>query len=341
MLRVLHITVRADHSGGPRHVYDLIKGMRHEAEAFVACPPERPFRERFAELLGAERVFPIPHRQVSMSALMRLRGLIRQAGIEIVHSHGRGAGFYSRPLAGLTGVKCVHTFHYLNPSSRLRAIEERVMAWGANAVVAVSRSEAEYVRRARVVGGDKLHLILNGVEVSESVPASLPVRKIVGIMRLELDKSPAIFAEVCRSLSGSGLSFRVVGSGSLLQRLRASDPEIFAGAVDEPRQYLTPDSVYLATSQGEGLSLAMLDAMACGIPVVASNVPGNADLIRDGENGLLYPWGDAKLAAELILRIMGDDDLRRRLSAGAWRSVSQDYRVEAMVEQVLALYRRI
>jgi glycosyltransferase involved in cell wall biosynthesis len=337
-LRILHITSRADHSGGPRHVYDVVRGMRDAADVFVACPNDRPFRDRYVELLGPQRVFTIPHRRFSLSALMALEGAIYRERIHIVHSHGRGAGFYSRPLARMTGVSCVHTFHYVNTSSMPWTLEEKWLARYATAVVAVSGTEAECLRRFDVVPAEKINIITNGVDVPGTVPsADVPVRQVVGIMRLEPEKSPDLFVDICRLLPAA-VECRVLGSGTMMAALRTSGRAEFPGAVDEPRDYLTPGTIYLATSKGEGLSLAMLDAMALGVPVVASAVAGHTDLIRDGENGLLYPWGDAIRAAAQIVGLLEDTSLRQRLAEAAWRTVTHSYRVERMVDDLMKLY---
>jgi glycosyltransferase involved in cell wall biosynthesis len=340
-LRILHITARADHSGGPRHVYDLLSEMRNTADVFVACPDDRPFRDRYVKLLGPERVFTIPHRRFSLSALMELRSAIHRERIGILHSHGRGAGFYSRPLARMTGAPCVHTFHYLNVSNRLRVLEEKWLGRYTAAVVAVSATEAACVRRFAVVADGKVNLIANGVVAPEAVSSARgPVRQVVGVMRLEPDKCPDLFVRICGHLPDS-IECRVLGSGTMSSELRRAGRVEFPGSVDEPRDYLIPGSIYLATSKGEGLSLAMLDAMAMGIPVVASAVPGHADLIGDGETGLLYPWGDLERAAAQVVRLIEDAGLRQRLAEAAWRSVRTSYRVERMVDELMKLYARI
>ena len=342
-LSILHITARADHSGGPRHVYDAVRGLRARADVFVACPREPPFWDRYVGLVGSERVYEIPHRRLSLAALASLGALVRREKIGIVHSHGRGAGFYGRLLARLTNGQSVHSFHGLHTNAGWRGREERWLARGSAALVAVSISEAD---RARTLGAEvaaKVVLIPNGVDIPLALQAmSGMILQVVGIMRLDAEKSPSLFVEICRRLPEiAGLRYRVLGGGPLLQSLRGCSAVEFVGAVDEPRDFLTNDSIYLATSKGEGLSLAMLDAMAAGVPVVVSAVPGHTDLIQDDVNGLLFPYGDAARAAEQILRLVQDEELRQRLRHAAWKTVNESHRVEQMIERLLKLYERI
>ena len=162
------------------------------------------------------------------------------------------------------------------------------------------------------------------------------------MFRDQHSQSPVAAAPIRRGLSSDASSVAwgpcISTSGTMMAALRTSGRAEFPGAVDEPRDYLTPGTIYLATSKGEGLSLAMLDAMALGVPVVASAVAGHTDLIRDGENGLLYPWGDAIRAAAQIVGLLEDTSLRQRLAEAAWRTVTHSYRVERMVDDLMKLY---
>ena len=110
-VKILFITVRADFGGGPEHVYRLIDILTPEIEAFVACPKDYPYWDRYQKLLGSDHMIEIPHRKFAVLRLVYLLRYVRCKGIELIHSHGKGAGAYGRILAFLTRKPCVHTFH--------------------------------------------------------------------------------------------------------------------------------------------------------------------------------------------------------------------------------------
>lgn len=348
--RILHISARADHSGGPRHLHDLVRGgLADYAGLFIACPREQPFWDRYARLVVAGHMLEIPHRRFTPSAFAALRRLVNQQQINLIHSHGRGAGVYGRLLAQVCGVPAVHTFHGFHPGSLpLRIAEERLLARWSTRLVAVSESEAARLRLHNIARREEqLVVIPNAVEV----PAILrqnpnEVSQIVGIMRLAAEKHPAFFIEVTKSLPAryADIGVTVAGGGPLRDELlrqsaAAHGAVAFPGELDEPRDLLAKASgIYLASSRAEGLSLAMLDAMALGVPVVASEVDGHTDLIRQDETGLLYPFGDAASAARQIERLIEDPKLRHRIVTAAYEYVRQHHSLGPSIQKLVALY---
>lgn len=95
---IIYVTARADYGGGPEHVLTLVKGLRSRYRLFIACPKDRPYCDLYESLLEPGKMFEIPHRRFSIIKLLQLAFFIRSRGIGIVHSHGKGAGIYSRLL---------------------------------------------------------------------------------------------------------------------------------------------------------------------------------------------------------------------------------------------------
>jgi glycosyltransferase involved in cell wall biosynthesis len=138
----------------------------------------------------------------------------------------------------------------------------------------------------------------------------------------------------------------LVGDGperALLER-RARDLGIaervrFAGLVDDPSPYYARAGAFVMPSWAEGLSNALLEAMAFGLPVVATRIGGNVDLVEDGVNGLLVEPGDPDGLASALARVLGDEALAGRLGAAARRTVLDGYTMERAAERYLDLYR--
>lgn len=347
---MLHITSRADHSGGPRHVYELLSQLKIHVDLFVACPREAPFWDRYLALLGEENVFEIPSRRFSLSTSIRLGLFCRRQKVAIIHSHGRGAGVFGRLLAVFTGAPSVHTFHGYHPPGIIRTLEERWLGKLSDTLVAVSTTEAERLVKHGVAHPGKLRTILNGVTVREATPSTtLSGLRIVGIMRIEPEKEPAQFIEICRLVQQDGeLRAEVLGGGSLLNEMRRSVHEAglagmveFVGPVNDTNPFLVGGVIFLATSRVEGMSLAMLEAMSLGIPVVATRVPGHIDIIRNEENGLLFDLGDTTTAAKLIQRLSVDCAMYQRIGHAGKQTILAGHRAERMAGELLAVYRAL
>ena len=108
---ILFISVRADFGGGPQQLYRTVLAIQNEYNIYVACPDSKPYFELLADVVGEERIIRIPHRSFNLFSFLKLLKTIRLKNIDLIHSHGKGAGLYSRLLSKLTAVPCVHTFH--------------------------------------------------------------------------------------------------------------------------------------------------------------------------------------------------------------------------------------
>lgn len=151
------------------------------------------------------------------------------------------------------------------------------------------------------------------------------------------------FHRVVTKYPGSELV--VVGDGSLWDELHQLAESLgvknqvrFTGFVQKPLEYLQASDVFVIASDVENRSNALLEAMACGLPVVATEVGGNEECIQHLVNGVLVPPGAPSEMAQAILVICQDEILAARLGANARQSVLKHYTVERMVDQYLQLY---
>ena len=153
--------------------------------------------------------------------------------------------------------------------------------------------------------------------------------------RALVDAAPAILERF------PDVRFVVVGDGPLhaeLERRAGGLPFEFTGAREDVPELLAGFDVFVFPSRFEGLCLAVIEAQAAGVPVVATPVGGIRETVVDGETGLLVPVGDRTGLAEAVGRLLDDPELAARLAAEARRRVRDRYSVERMVEETLRLY---
>ena len=148
-----------------------------------------------------------------------------------------------------------------------------------------------------------------------------------------------------RGFSVRGL---IVGEGPDLQMLReraqkmgVDDRIVFTGYVEEPMPYVRAMDIFALPSLKESLPLTSLEAMANSRPVVATAVGDMTELIRDGENGLIVPPGNAVALADRLENLIMDEDLRARLSRRARQTVIDSYSAKAMSERIMSIYDRL
>jgi len=299
-----------------------------------------------------------------------VRRLIGERRIELVHSHGKGAGLYGRLAARRAGIPSIHTFHgihYARYPVGLRglylALERRLAAIGT-AVIHVSESQAREAEALRLAPAGRTHVIVNGVDVAGLTAKAEPreaARAALGLADGELgigivarlDPIKAVdalleaFARVARALPRARLI--VIGDGPEAGRLHALTRSLgidsrvrFTGAVPDAARLLGGLDLYVSASRREGLSLAVLEAMALGLPVVATRVAGHVDAVSDGVTGRLVATDEPRALAHALVSLLGEPAAARRaLGEAGRRRVEQRFGAERMAAETAALYRAV
>ncbi|CUH99098.1 glycosyltransferase [Leisingera aquaemixtae] len=350
-MKVLFLTVRADLGGGPEHLYQLLKHRPKGIGAYVACPDDKPYHDRYRALLGPDRIVPLPHRAFSLGSLAATARFIRREGIDVLHSHGKGAGLYARVLGLWTGRPVVHTFHGLHtgeysPLKKALYLRlEQLLGLGTQKAICVSEGEARLIREAGVSRADKLAVIPNGIEIPETVTRPRwdgGMLRLLAVSRYDHQKNPDLLIDIAKALSGS-LRFHldVIGTGERLPQIqqRLNDEGLaqhvtLHGGVANPRDHFRRAHAFVSTSRWEGMPLAVLEAMSEALCVLATDVVGNADVIRDGKTGRLFRTSDE--AVRMLQGLTVEDCAR--LSAAARREAEQTYSADVMAAKTYQVY---
>lgn len=199
----------------------------------------------------------------------------------------------------------------------------------------------------------KITFIPNGVDIKRYCPTegkTTSPNRIAFIGRLSpqkgVDSLLQAFASVARKLPD--LLLDIIGDGpqkasliKMAEDLKVKDKVIFHGTVQQPEPLLTASRIFVLPSRSEGLSNALLEAMACGLPVVATNVGGNIDLIRTGQNGLLVEKDSPDHLAGAIEKLLIDPALADRLGQAARNTIVADYGMEPVTLKYIALYHEL
>ncbi len=355
-LRILMISARADFGGGPEHLYRLISLLADKHDIFAAIPDEKPYYELIAGIIGKERIFILPHRKFTLSHLTGLRKFIVTNKITVIHSHGKGAGTYSRPLRLLTCAAIVHSYHgihidkYGAAGSKLFIMLDRIFAALTNQFIAAP-GEYEEAKRRKLANPSKINIISNGVIIPDTAVNYCDggVFNVLHITRFDEAKNPFLLPDIGSSLmkltQPGKVIINVVGDGPEKPELiRMIDERGAAGffRFHEPTsrisEYYLHSHCYLSTSKKEGMPLSVIESMSYGIPCVVTNVTGNNDLISEGINGFLYELTDPQKAAEKITELSSDFELWENLSAGGRNLARSRFNFSDKALEIEAVY---
>ena len=322
-INILFISSRADMGGGPLQMFDIISNIdRSRFTPFAALPCEKPFYGKIAA--PGVKTISIAKRTVSVVDIARLLAFVYFNNIHLIHSHGKGAGVYSRILKFLYPcVRVVHTyhgFHYDGMSeikARLHKTVEKFLAAFTDRFVNVSEGEQLQYARAGLLDFGRTVVIKNQVpleslrrvekkikSLKSVVPEGEDYIRFCAVARFDpVKQMPFLVESFVRAAGVRGLSDKVklllIGGGEDLEKCREIAFKMNAGSAIEfldersdALEVMAGCNVYVSASRREGLSMSMLEAIACGLPVLAPRVPGIAELVRPYEKGVMFENND-------------------------------------------------
>jgi glycosyltransferase involved in cell wall biosynthesis len=361
---VLELVVSTRPGGGPQHVLDLAGGLRAGGwRPIVAGPRDGALFDRFAAA-GVEAV-ELATDRLRPATLLRLAVLVRRRGVALVHSHGKGAGLYGRLVARVTGVPAIHTLHGIHferyGAARRRAylaMERRLSRW-TRVVVNVSPAQEAEGLALRLFSPAQSRVIVNGIDAAGLERRALPsveARKALALDTMEaVAGCAARFDEVKRLdvllraiaiLGDAAPALALIGDGPEKARLHAlaaalgiRDRVRFTGEIVDAARVFRAFDVYTAPSRKEGMPLAVLEAMALGLPVLATDITAHRDLLGAPAGALVACTPEAFAAG--LSALLGDATARARLGADNRRRAHAGFDLRAMVRAVDALYGEV
>jgi glycosyltransferase involved in cell wall biosynthesis len=364
-LRIAHVLPSFQIGGQERVALDLSRTFRAGGHHVLAFSLE-PMQE--GDLGGEFRAAGVETRTVRQgpgadpTLVVRLAAQFTRERVDVVHTHNPPALIYGAPAAKLARAVVVHTKHGENLEVHARRVVlRRLMARFADAFVAVSPMTEAAARSSRDVHARKLRTIPNGIDVARFGPdegARRAVRRELGIPdgawvigtvgRLASEKNHVLLVRALAGALDDRTRLVIVGDGAEAGAIaRAADEagatpwlHLTGARADVPR-LLRAFDVFALPSTSEGLPLVILEAMATGLPVVASAVGGLPDVIADGDTGLLIPTGDAAALRGRLLGLASDRERARRLGARAREAALSAHSLERMSADYLRLYEEL
>ncbi|MGC9398865.1 MAG: glycosyltransferase [Anaerolineae bacterium] len=303
--------------------------------------------------------------KLDLRAPYRLFRLLREQNIHILHAHLFHANLLAATIGRLTRIPVIiATRHSVEIGGGHREWINRLVRSSHDAVVTVSREVYEAELRRSGTDPGKLVMIPGGVRLSdfdEIVQASperlrdgwgiQPQSYLIGTVGrfVEPKGYPHLLDAMVRIQAHlPDVKALLVGDGVLrpameekAHALGLSDSVIFTGIRRDVPEILALLDVFVLPSLWEGLPLALLEAMAAGLPVVATRVGGVPEVVVDGVTGLLVPPRDPHALADAILRLLRDPALRRRMGEAGRARVAAHFSVEQMVRKIEALYEQL
>ena len=378
-MRVVHAIARLNVGGAALSVLELAAGQQSLGHDVLVVAGTIPRGEASMEHLAQELGVPYRHvpelqREISpradAAAVRTIHRLLRERRPHVLHTHTAKAGTTGRVAALVAGGgrpgAVVHTYHghvlsgYFAPRrERAFRLVERALAHATDALIAVSDEVRDDLVRFRVAPREKFAVIPYGFDLDRRVDSSPQTRArrragadledafVIGWAgRLTEIKRPQDLIRVLARLPEAVLV--LAGDGELRQEveelagsLGVAERVRFLGYVEDLGSWYAAFDVFLLTSANEGAPVVAIEALAAGVPVVATAAGGTGTVVDDEETGLLAPVGDVAALAAQVERLRDDPDLRARFGAEGASRMRVRFSTGRMVDDVERLYRRI
>jgi sugar transferase (PEP-CTERM/EpsH1 system associated) len=351
--RVLHVVLQLDMGGMEKLLVDIARfSDRKRFDHTFVCISRRGALADQIEEAGRPVICLDEPIGLRLSLARRLYRLFRTVRPDVVHTHNSKPLIYAAPAARLARVPCiVHTRHGQRFNAPYRqTLAVRVASQTLNRFVCVSE-DSKKCSKTEGIAAKRLVVIRNGVDLTRFAytgPSYQRYALMVG--RLVPEKNIESLLRSMQILTQELPEFRLIIAGdgpsrasleSMATDLQLGERVKFLGTVADIASLMSGASLFVLPSLTEGISLTLLEAMATGLPVVATAVGGNPEVVADRETGFLVPPKSPRALADAMTRLWNEPALARELGAAGRARVEQRFDIRDTVTAYQDLYVEI
>lgn len=372
--KILHVHVLPLVTGSGINTFLTMKGLHDRYQMEMACAPNGPLNELVTKY--GMVVHPIKNfvSEVSLfkdlHALWQIFMLLRRQKYDLIHTHNSKGGFIGRLAAFLAGgppvIHGVHGFAFHENERWLRrvlffALEKLAKHWSTR-VICISQPLVELWIQSNLAPREKIRKIYSGIEIMDfkrkynrsKIRTQLglkPGQIAVGqVSKLWEGKGHEDIMNACPKLIEQIPDLKVffIGNGPICEKLQSmvdkkglQNTIVFLGHCDNVPEITSALDIAVLASHFEGMGRVVLEAMAVGLPVVATRVGGIPDLVVDQKTGILIDSHSPQQLAHGILLLATNQELRKNMGSAGQKRVDKRFSASTMVEQIGQLYEEV
>ncbi|HEY4290871.1 MAG TPA: glycosyltransferase [Puia sp.] len=366
-IKVLECIRQGQIGGGESHLLSLVENMdRSRFEPVVLSFTEGPMVDRL-QSMGVKVHVLHTLRPFDVTKWGKVKELVMSEAVDLVHAHGTRASSNTLWAARHLKIPLVYTIHgwsFHNDQHplvrRLRIMGERWITAHSSVNIAVSASNRE--SGLEYIPGLKAIVINNGIDQQRFSPGRVfsNIREELGIpvdallvlfiARFTAHKQPLTLIRAFREALAMlpGMRLLMVGDGdkkeagiALVKELGLDDKVYFQVFRQDVPDVLAAADIFVLPSLWEGLPIGLLEAMSMGKAVIATQVDGTREVVRDGENGLMVKPGDVEALSEALVRLGRDKVLQEGLRQRAMETVRQQFNAVTMTRAIENVYSHV
>jgi glycosyltransferase involved in cell wall biosynthesis len=350
----------------------LLGGLPEEGEADSLHIPH----EYGVEPTILDEMKRTPNFKSDREAYRKIKEIISEFKPDIVHTHASKAGALGRRAAFACDVPVVvHTFHghvfhsYFSPlKTNLYKVIERRLAKKSTGIIAISDlQKKELSEKHKICKASKIKVIPLGfdlekfrvdladkrIETRKKYQLSEKTIAVAIVGRLAPIKNHAFFLQVVENLLAKGIQqaqFFIVGDGELRSEIESKSAAInqlygekivLTSWIKDIASFNAGMDVICLTSDNEGTPVSLIEAQACNVPIVSTEVGGVLDIVSQGETGFVVPKGDLQAFAEKLGLLIENEEIRKKMSQNGWNFVKDKFHYTRLAADMANYYREL
>jgi glycosyltransferase involved in cell wall biosynthesis len=358
---ILYVITKSELGGAQGHVYDLIKSLHQQYDIHLAVGAPGLLADKASDLGIQVHIISSLKRKINpvtdFQAVRQCMGIIRSVKPDLIHCHSSKAGVVARLAAWICRVPAIFTAHGWGFDPRSPRLQrnialgvEKVLAPISTKIICVSESDRQLAISLKVTSPKLVVTVHNGI-ANESIPTAIPERqppKIIMVARFNRAQKDQYTLMQAIAKIKQPIQLTLVGTGPdwedskhLAETLGITDRVAFLGDRLDVPDLLADSQVFVLSTHYEGAPISILEAMRCGLPIIATNVNGIPEQVADRVTGLLVPHQDVNALADAISRLIDDPLTRHQMGVAGKQKFLQEFTVEQMVDKTELVYRSI
>ena len=374
--KICHISGTTIPGGGPEHIYQLLKRLnRDEWEVLLCTSQDGPYWEKF-DSIGI-KAYNLTLRKISLNTAFQLFHVLRKEKPDIIHTHGKGPGFYGRIIGKILNIPVVHTFHGFHYEDlpflkqKLHLAVDILLTLITDQHIFVSNGEKNRARVIKLLDEDNSTVIRNGVDhrYIQNLPVNRStILKSVGcsdwgknrllgtISRISPEKGVLNLLSAFSNVIQEKPDLRLIIVGgcpeehrdyylkikNFIEKENLKERIRILGYRQDALEILKSMDFYISSSLSEGLPISMLEAFAAGVPTIATEIIGNKDILPNSVFGVLTkPDSPESICKGIVQMTQLTKNERDILTRNALNRIKDHFLVEHMASQTTSLYNEV
>ncbi|MFA5404153.1 MAG: glycosyltransferase [Ignavibacteria bacterium] len=370
MIKILELIDGGFIGGGQIHILSLTGGLNKTLFNPVIAAAGRGKFEETVNNYGIPFVAIYQPKILRKKYLKPLLVFCEENNIDVVHSHGGVSGFYGRMVKKhypkIKTVHTIHGIHYINTKNYIRKFisqtVEQYLVQYTDCSICLTKSDLEIAKKIKIINPDKTSIVPNGINLNKyknlqrknidflSKLNLNPGDFIVGnVSRFDFQKNQNLIVKAAARLIGAypGMKFVLVGDGKLLEsskklakELKVENNVLFIGEKLNLIDFYSIFDVFVFPTFWEGMPYVLLEAMACRLPIICSDIPSLKEIVKDNYSALLInPYNEIELC-DAIIKLYNDKKLMEEISSNAHEKV-KNYSEYFTVKKIEEIYTEV